>query len=76
MREESPQSFPPADPVGIVDGIIRLKLGQEGINIQRSRICGNVITVTTDKKVPEEITSEILKIATSYGLTIKFLTSG
>lgn len=79
MTEESPQSFPrfpPPDPVEIVLEIIKLELGKEGINIQQINLDGNVITVTTDKKVPEEIISKICQCASAYGLTIKFLTSG
>ncbi len=71
MIEETSQSFPPANPIGLINGYIESELEGAGINLQRISAEGNVITVTTDKKVPEEIMSGIRQLAASYGFTVK-----
>jgi hypothetical protein len=62
----------------LVHVYIESELKKEGINllqINRINIDGNIITVTTDKKVPEETMSNIHRYAAYKGITIKFLTS-
>jgi hypothetical protein len=81
MREESPQSFPQPNYYNYVEGVcayIKLELEKVGINPRKIGISigNNVITVTTNKKVPEETMSNIRKDADYNGFTIKFLTSG
>jgi hypothetical protein len=75
MREECPQIFP--DPqqnkIDQLFAYIKWKLEKAGINPREIAIDGSV---TTDKKVPQEIMANIRQNAASYGLTIKFLTSG
>ena len=78
MTEEYPQSFPlpQQNDVQLVCNDIKLTLEREGIDSQRIIIDGIVITVSTDKKVPEEIKSSIRQHAAYKGITINFLTSG
>jgi len=77
MREESPQSFPPPPTNTELEWVyIKSELEKVGINLQQFSRDGNVITVTTDKKVPEETMSNIREDAKYSGFTIKFLTSG
>jgi len=78
MKEESPQSFPlpQQNDVQLVCNDIKLTLEREGIYSQRISIHGTVITVTTDKEVPEKIKSNICEHVACKGITIKFLTSG
>ena len=76
MREESPQSFPLPNNVELIHVYVESELKKVGINLQRIGIDGNVITVTTDKKVPGKTMSNIREDAAYKDLTIKFLTSG
>ena len=73
MREESAQSFPRQNYRELVGVYIESELKKEGIELQEISING---TVTTNKKVPEEIMSSIRQYGASKGITIKFLTSG
>jgi len=76
MREESAQSFPRPNDRELVDVYIKSELKTAGIELQRLSINGTNGSVTTDKKVPEEIMSSIREYADYKGITIKFLSSG
>lgn len=76
MKEESPQSFPLPSKDELTHVYIESELKKAGINLQWISTDGNVITVTTDRKVPEETMSNICEDAAYHGFTIKFLTSG
>lgn len=78
MREESPQSFPRPDPYELIYEDIDSELQKAGIRLERtdSDRPNNTCTITTDKKVPEEVMSSIRQYADYKGITIKFLTSG
>ena len=78
MREESAQSFPRQSKHELVSAYIESELKKVGIELQQINIdiLNNNCTVTTDKKVPEEIMSNISEYTDSKGITIKFLNSG
>ena len=76
MNEE-PNQFPLPNPVDLISADIGSELTKAGIKVQRigTDITDKNFTVTTDKKVPEEIKSRIRKYAENYGFPIKFLTA-
>lgn len=78
MTEESPQSFPQPNQAGLIYAYIKSKLEKAEITLQRidMDILNNTCTVTTDKKVPEQVMSNVREHVASKGITIKFLTSG
>lgn len=73
VREELLQ-FPQANDPNTTRGIITSNLRDAGIKVQKFGILNNNFTVTTDKKVPEEIMSSIRKSVENRGYTIEFLT--
>jgi len=73
MREEFSQSFPQQnDAEQLVHVYIESELKKAGINLQQYNIIDG--TVTTDKKIPEEIMSNIRRYAAYKNITIKFIT--
>lgn len=75
MREESHKSFQREDEAELIQVYIESELKEAGIVLQQINIDGTVITVTTDKNVPEKTMSNIRQYAASKGISIKFLTS-
>lgn len=74
MTEESPQSFPLPNPAELVYVYIESELKKAGIGLKKIETIDRTVTVTTDTKVPEEITSSIRQHVGSKGFTINFLT--
>jgi len=76
MTEES--DFPQPNPYELVGIYIRSELEKAGVTLRQMNIdfLNNTCTVTTDKKILEEIMSNICQYAASKGITVKFLTSG
>jgi hypothetical protein len=72
MKNESPQGFSRPNNIELVSVYIVSELKKVGINLQR---IDSGLTITTDKKVPEKVMSNIRQYAVSKGMTIKFLTS-
>ena len=72
MREE-PLQFPQANEPDTIGGIITYYLRSAGITVQKIGIGNNNFTITPDKKIPEEIMSNIRMSVESKGFTIKFL---
>jgi aerobic-type carbon monoxide dehydrogenase small subunit (CoxS/CutS family) len=72
MREESSQGFPRQNNAELVHVYIESGLKKAGINLQQYNIIDG--TVTTDKKIPEEIMSNICRYAAYKNITIKFIT--
>ena len=75
MNEE-PIQFPPANDPDTIGGIITSYLRSAGITVQKIGIGNNNFTITPDKKVPEEIMSNIRMSVESRGFTIKFINPG
>ena len=77
MKEESPQ-FPQPRAVDLIERTITSDLKKVGLTVQQNGIdiLKKDFTVTTDKKVPEEIISSIREYVENKGFTIKFLNSG
>ena len=78
MTEESIQDFPQPNPYDLVGIYIRSELEKARIALQQINInfLNNTCTVTTDKKAPENIMSNIREHVENKGFTIKFLPSG
>jgi hypothetical protein len=73
MNEEPPQIFQLTEDDELFQSYVEGELRKAGIALQRfDKDRPNNYTVTTDKKIPEEIMSGICQHATSKGSTIKF----
>jgi hypothetical protein len=77
MTEQYPQSFPLPNPVELVCIHTRAELEKAGIILQEINIdiVNKTCSVTTDKKVPEAIMSDIREYAQSKGITVQFLST-
>ena len=75
MTEESIPDFPQPNPYDLVGVYIRSELKKAGITVQGNGIDipNKKFTVTTDKKVPEDIMSNLREYVENKGFTIKFL---
>jgi hypothetical protein len=72
MREEFPQSFPLPSNAELTHVYIESELKKAGINLQRIGVDGNVITVTTDKKIPKKLCQTSVRTLLTMALLSSF----
>jgi hypothetical protein len=72
MSEDRPRSFPRQNSCELVQVYTKTTLEKAGFTLQRISKEGIVFTVSTDKRVPDNIISNIRQYASIKGFTVNF----